>query len=93
MTTRRWCWSDGDRRENAGGERAAIAYSIIATCDLVDMSPVHYLADVLPKLARGAFTHAGLAELTPGAWKKARAPAEVAASPQQRAVTSACSTS
>jgi hypothetical protein len=65
---------------HAGAERAAIAYSIIATCDLVDVSPVHYLADVLPKLARGVFTGAELAELTPAAWKKARAPAEVATS-------------
>ena len=84
---------------HAGAERAAIAYSIIATCDLVDVSPVHYLADVLPKLARGVFTSAEIAELTPAAWKRARAPAEVATSPPPRdarsqlAVTSACSTS
>jgi transposase len=66
---------------HAGAERAAIAYSIIATCDLVGVSPVHYLADVMPRLARGVFTSAELAELTPAAWKKARAPAEVATSP------------
>ena len=66
---------------HAGAERAAIAYSIIATCDLVGVSPVHYLADVLPKLARGVFTHAALVELTPAAWKKAREPAEVATPP------------
>jgi transposase len=66
---------------HAGAERAAIAYSIIATCDLLDVSPVHYLADVLPKLARGVFTNAELAELTPAAWKKARAPTEVATPP------------
>jgi hypothetical protein len=29
---------------------------------------VHYLADVLPILARGVFTSAELAELTPAAW-------------------------
>lgn len=66
---------------HAGAERAAIAYSIIATCDLVGVSPVHYLADVLPKLARGAFTSAELADLTPAAWKKARAPAQVTSLP------------
>ena len=66
---------------HAGAERAAIAYSIIATCDLVGVSPVHYLADVLPKLARGVFTSADLVELTPAAWKKAREPAEVATPP------------
>jgi transposase len=58
---------------HAGAERAAIAYSIIATCDLLDLSPVHYLADVLPKLARGVFTNADLVDLTPAAWKRARA--------------------
>jgi hypothetical protein len=68
---------------HAGAERAAIAYSIIATCDLVDVSPVHYLADVLPKLARGVFTAAALAEMLPAAWKKARAPAETATSPPE----------
>ena len=66
---------------HAGAERAAIAYSIIATCDLVGVSPVHYLADVLPKLARGVFTSADLVELMPAAWKKAREPAEVATPP------------
>jgi transposase len=68
---------------HTGGERAAIAYSIIATCDLVGVSPVHYLADVLPKLARGEFTFAELAALTPAAWKRAQAPAEVATSPPE----------
>ncbi len=68
---------------HAGAERAAIAYSILATCDLVGVSPVHYLAEVLPKLARGVFTRAELAELTPAAWKKARTTAEGATSPPE----------
>jgi len=63
---------------HAGAERAAIAYSIIATGDLLDVSPVHYLADVLPKLARGVFTNAELVGLTPAAWKRARVAANVA---------------
>jgi transposase len=66
---------------HAGAERAAIAYSILATCDLVGVSPVHYLAEVLPTLAQGVFTRAELAELTPAAWKKARATTEGATSP------------
>jgi transposase len=57
---------------HAGAERAAIAYSILATCDLLDVSPADYLADVLPKLARGVFTYTELAAMTPAAWKKAR---------------------
>jgi hypothetical protein len=39
---------------------------------------VHYLADVLPKLARGVFTNAELVDLTPAAWKMARASDNVA---------------
>jgi len=57
---------------HAGGERAAIAYSIIATCDLLGLDPIRYLADVLPKLAREEFSFSGLAELTPAAWQRSR---------------------
>jgi len=37
---------------DAGGERAAIAYTILACCRLADVNPVEYLRDVLPRLAR-----------------------------------------
>ena len=37
-----------------GGERAAIAYTVLGSCQLADVTPVEYLADVLPRLARGA---------------------------------------
>jgi hypothetical protein len=37
---------------DAGGERAAIAYTILGCCRLADVNPVEYLADVLPRLAR-----------------------------------------
>lgn len=68
---------------HAGAERGAIAYSIIATCDLVGVSPVHYLAEVLPKLARGVFTSSALAEMLPAAWKKARELEKVAPPPPE----------
>ncbi len=60
---------------HAGAERAAIAYSVLGTCALNDINPAEYLADVLPRLARGTFTRADLVAMTPAAWKKARAAA------------------
>lgn len=61
---------------HAGGERAAIAYSIIASCDLAGVDPVAYLADVLPRLARdGLVVARDVPALLPAAWKKARAEA------------------
>lgn len=56
---------------HVGAERAAIAYSVLASCDLVGVNPVEYLADVLPRLARGSFTRAELAAMVPAAWKAA----------------------
>jgi transposase len=58
---------------HAAGERAAIAYSILATCDLLDINPVEYLADVLPRLARGIMVARDVPALLPAAWKAARA--------------------
>ena len=37
---------------DAGGERAAIAYTVLGCCALTDVNPVEYLADVLPRLSR-----------------------------------------
>jgi len=52
---------------HAGGERAAIAYSILGTCRLLGANPVAYLSDLVPKLARG-IERADLAALMPKAW-------------------------
>jgi transposase len=38
---------------HAGGERAAIAYSILGTCRLLGINPVAYLANIVPTRARG----------------------------------------
>lgn len=57
---------------HAAGKRVAIAYSILATCRLVDVDPMQYLTDVLPRLAREALTMEQCALLTPMAWKLAR---------------------
>jgi len=59
---------------HAGGERAAIAYSIIGSCQLLDIDPVAYLVDVLPRLAREDIVLArDIPALFPAAWKNAPA--------------------
>jgi len=67
---------------HAAAERAAIAYSILASCALVEVNPVEYLADILPKLTRGAFKAHEFAATLPAPWKAARqnASAETGAS-------------
>lgn len=58
---------------HAGAERAAIAYSVLGTCALLDVNPVQYLAEVLPRLARGIVIARDVPRLLPAAWKAARA--------------------
>lgn len=56
---------------DTGGERAAIAYSVLGSCELADVNPVEYLADVLPRLARSVKLRS-VPELLPSRWKAAR---------------------
>ena len=60
-----WLFAGSD----AGGRRAAIIYSIIATCARHDVDPFAYLRDVLERVA----THpsSGIAALFPPNWKAA----------------------
>ena len=58
---------------HAGGQRAAIAYSVLATCALLEVNPVEYLADVLPTLARGVAVPHDIPSLMPASWKAAHA--------------------
>jgi transposase len=60
---------------HAAGERAAIAYSVLATCNLLEINPSEYLADVLPRLARGVVIARDIPPMMPAAWKAARAAA------------------
>jgi len=57
---------------HAGGQRAAIAYSILASCDLADVNPTEYLADILPRLARRILVARDVPAMLPAAWKAAR---------------------
>jgi transposase len=56
---------------DTGGERAAIAYTILGCCRLADVNPVEYLADILPRLARGLRLR-DVPAMLPAAWKAAR---------------------
>jgi hypothetical protein len=57
---------------DAGGERAAVAYTILGCCTLAEVDPVKYLADVLPRLATTKLRLCDMPALLPAAWKRAR---------------------
>ena len=59
---------------DAGGQRAAIAYTILGCCQLAEVNPVEYLAEVLPRLARGGIRLTDVPELLPDRWKQTRIP-------------------
>jgi transposase len=56
---------------DAGGDRAAIAYTILGSCRLAGVNPIEYLADVLPRLSR-RIRILDLPTLLPHAWQAAR---------------------
>ena len=61
---------------DAGGERAAIAYTILGCCNLAEVNPVEYLADVLPRLSRRVRL-LDLPAMLPAPWKALRVAAAV----------------
>lgn len=61
-----WLFAGGDE----GGRRAALLYSILATCKSADVEPFAYLADVLSRVQRTPASQ--VAELTPRRWAAAR---------------------
>ena len=63
---------------DAGGERAAIAYTILGSCRLAGVDPRQYLADVLPRLT-GRIRLVDLPALMPSRWAAERAAAATAA--------------
>jgi hypothetical protein len=50
-----------------GAKRAAIIYSLIATCKLNDIEPFEYLSDVLTRIADYPVNK--IRDLTPTSWK------------------------
>lgn len=59
---------------DSGGERAAIAFTILGSCRLAGVDPIEYLKDVLPKLTR-RIRIMDLPSLLPSRWAAARAAA------------------
>jgi transposase len=57
---------------DAGGERAAIAYTILGSCRLAGVDPREYLADILPRLT-GRIRLMDLPALLPSRWAAQRA--------------------
>ena len=50
-----------------GGRAAAVIYTLIESCKQVDVDPVEYFADVLPKV-RGRPVESSIRELAPAEW-------------------------
>ena len=72
-----WLFAGSD----AGGERAAIIYSLVASCKLAGIDPFAYLRDVLDRIS----THPAsrIAELTPRGWKAFRTATTPASTPAE----------
>ena len=56
---------------DAGGERAAIAFTILGCCRIAGVNPIEYLMSVFPILA-GRVRLLDLPDLLPHAWKRRR---------------------
>lgn len=56
---------------DAGGQRAAVAYTILACCQLAEVNPVEYLADVLPRLMQPIRIR-DVPDVLPARWKTLR---------------------
>lgn len=67
-----------------GGRRAAVIFSILTTCELIGLNPEAYLADILPRLARGISLADDLPALMPLTWLEAHPEAAVPAMNVQR---------
>ena len=70
MTRKNYLFAGAD----SGGDRAAIAYSILGSCRLAGVDPIEYLRDVLPRLT-GKIRLLDLPALLPSRWAAARAAA------------------
>lgn len=57
---------------DTGGDRAAIAYTILGSCQLAEVNPVEYLGDVLSRLSR-PIRLLDVPALLPARWKDTRA--------------------
>jgi transposase len=64
---RNWMFAGSE----SGGRRAAVLFSLVTTCKRLGINPFEYLSDVIARI--GNHKASRIAELTPRAWKAARA--------------------
>lgn len=67
LTRKKYLFAGSDM----GGERAAIAYTLLGCCALAEVDPVQYLADVMPRLSR-RMRILDVPALLPARWKATR---------------------
>jgi len=60
-----WTFAGSDE----GGRRAAVIYSLVASCKLAEIDPFAYLRDVLNRIS--THPNARIGELTPRGWQAA----------------------
>jgi hypothetical protein len=63
-------WASHLMSSEAGGQSVAVACTVLSCCQLAEVRPDEYLADVLPRLSRGV-PPSDVAELLPARWKAA----------------------
>jgi transposase len=75
-----WMFAGSDE----GAERAAVAFTVLATCRMLGVEPSRYIADVLRKLHAG-WPMSRIDELLPDVWARAKQCAENANAEQRAA--------
>jgi hypothetical protein len=76
LTRKNYLFAGADA--GAGGDRAAIAYTILGCCRITGINPIEYLGDVLPKLS-GRIRLIDLPDLLPARWQARRTKAATSA--------------
>ena len=71
ISRKNWLFAGSDE----GAERAAVAFTVLATCRMQGVEPSGYIADVLRKLTAG-WPMSRIDELLPAAWSRAKESAE-----------------
>jgi transposase len=80
ISRKNWLFAGSDE----GAERAAVAFTVLATCRMQGVEPSGYIADVLRKLSAG-WPMGRIDELLPDAWSRANKSAENADAQQAAA--------
>jgi transposase len=71
ISRKNWLFAGSDE----GAERAAVAFTVLATCRTQGVEPSGYIADVLRRLSAG-WPMSRIDELLPDAWSRTKKSAE-----------------